>query len=79
MNVAEFSTELGKLINRAVNEGVTQNKMGMDNLVGILEMQKQDVIRWTQDMARAAAAKAQAQSIVLPGDRRFAPPNGGQP
>jgi hypothetical protein len=79
MNIAEFNTELGKLINRAVNEGVTPNKMGLDNLVGVLELQKADVIRFAQDLARADNARKAAQSIVLPGDRCFMPPNGGRP
>ena len=79
MNIAEFNTELGKLINRAVNEGVTPNKMGLDNLVGVLELQKADVIRFAQDLARAVAAQKAAQGIVLPGDRCYMPPKGDRP
>ena len=70
MNANEFNAELTGLIGRAMAEGVTQNKMGVDSIVGILDLQKMEIIRWAQDMARAAAAKAQP-TIHLPTNGRI--------
>jgi hypothetical protein len=53
MNASEFNTELGKLLDRAMREGVAQRKMGPIEVVGILECVKGDFIRNFQDAARA--------------------------
>lgn len=75
MNASEFNTELSRLITRAFNEGVNQNKMGVDQIVGLLELQKGDVIRFAQDAARAAVQnKIIAAQMNLPPDIR----NGGR-
>lgn len=65
MNAAEFNTELGKLIDRAMEEGVMERKMGPIDIVGIIECQKADVLRNFQDLARQAAAD-RAPRLYLP-------------
>lgn len=54
MNNAEFNTELGKLVNRAMKEGIAAGKMDPTQLVGSLDFQKAEIIRHFQDCARMA-------------------------
>lgn len=54
MNNAEFNTELGKLVNRSMKEGIAAGKMDPTQLVGSLDFQKAEIIRHFQDCARAA-------------------------
>jgi len=54
MNNAEFNTELVKLVNRAMKEGLAAGKMDPAQLVGSLDFQKAEIIRHFQDIARAA-------------------------
>lgn len=53
MNLAEFNTELGKLVNRAMKEGVAARKLTPVEIIGSLEFQKAEIIRHFQDLARA--------------------------
>ncbi len=66
MNANQFNIELGQLTNRAMNEGVMKGTLDATQLVGLIEMQKAEVIRHLQDMARIAAA-AKQPVIHLPG------------
>lgn len=66
MNAAEFNTELGKLIDRAVKEGLAPGKMSPIEVVGIMECVKADVVRNLQDMARQAAAQQQPRLYLPP-------------
>jgi len=75
MNASEFGTELGKLVERAVADGVLKRKMSVEELVGCLELQKLEVTRHFQDLARAAAQK-QRPAIVLPNRFKFPPAPG---
>lgn len=59
MNNAEFNTELGKLVNRAMKEGIAAGKMDPTQLVGSLDFQKAEIIRHFQDCARAAQQNPQ--------------------
>jgi hypothetical protein len=74
MNATEFNTELGKLIERAVNEGVSVNNMTAHNVLGIIEAQKLHFWTWHQTAtAMAAAARAQAKKppLIQPVDNGF--------
>jgi hypothetical protein len=62
MNAAEFNTELGKLVNRAMKEGIAAGKMDPLQLVGSLEFQGGEIMRHFQDAARAA----QQPALYLP-------------
>ena len=64
MNASEFGTELGKLVERAVADGVLKRKMSVEELAGCLELQKLEVARHFQDLARQAAAKMQQPRII---------------
>ena len=54
MNASEFNTELGKLVNRAMKEGIAAGKMDPLQLVGSLDFQSGEIMRHFQDAARAA-------------------------
>lgn len=72
MNAAEFNTELGKLCDRALREGVAARKMGPVEVIGILECVKADFLRAFQDLARKAARPE--RPIIYPPDGRIPPP-----
>ena len=55
MNASQFNAELAGLMQRGIKDGVAQNKMGVDNMVGILEIHKGELLRQNQDLARMAA------------------------
>jgi hypothetical protein len=71
MNLAEFSTELGKLADRSMMEGVALRKMTLIDVVGVIELQKLEIVRGLQDMARAHAAKQNEIRIHLPPGGKF--------
>jgi len=73
MNNAEFNTELGKLVNRAMKEGIAQNKMDPTQLVGSLDFQKAEIIRHFQDCARMAEMQKQP-TILTPNRGPIIPP-----
>ena len=62
MNTAEFTTETTKIVRRAITEGVAHGKMDVPAVIGVLEMQKAEVLRWSQDLSRSQNQPA----IVLP-------------
>lgn len=78
MNSIEFQTELGKIIQRAFNEGVQQRKLSITELVGILELQKSDLIAWAQNAARVAAINQQQNAAALAEQIRKGFENGGR-
>jgi len=75
MNASEFGTELGKLVERAVADGVLKRKMSVEELVGCLELQKLEVSRHFQDLARAAAQNKRP-TIVRPNGFNLPPAPG---
>lgn len=78
MNASELNTELAKVIQRGIKEGFLNQKMTICEIVGIIELQKLDLVRWAQNMMQAQAA-AQAP-IILPSpiNGRHMPPPPGQ-
>lgn len=77
MNAAEFGTELGKLTERAVADGVVQRKMTFQEMIGILELQKLEVARHMQDLARLQMAQKNKLRII-PASGPLPPIPGGQ-
>jgi hypothetical protein len=76
MNAAEFNTEIGKVVNRAMREGIAAKKLDVITVIGCLDWHRADITRWAQDMAALAAQQQKQNGIVLPGDRGFQKPNG---
>ena len=66
MNASEFNTELFKLVDRAVKDGVGQRKMSFETLVGIMEVHKGSVLDWRKQIAMQAAIEANQQKIIKP-------------
>lgn len=70
MGPKEFSKELADLVQRAVTDGVHQQRLSFAQIVGTLEMTKFDVIAYAGDLAAAVAAKneqEQRPAIIVPG------------
>lgn len=65
MNASEFGTELGKLTERAMADGILKRKMTIEELIGMLELQKLELARHFQDIARAQARHANAGRIQI--------------
>lgn len=77
MNVAEFNTELTKLISRAYDEGLKKGKMDYYQLAGCVGSHLAELNRIQQDAVRIMQQqKAQQENpaIMLPGMRRLPPP-----
>ena len=73
MNLSEFNTELAKLVQRALIEGVNAHKLSHQEMVGSLRFHEAGVVRWVQDSEMQRLAHA--QRILVP--RVKLPPNGG--
>lgn len=75
MNASEFNTFIAKTIDVALTDGVEKRKMGIEQMVGILEIHKSTLMDIRKTMAMQAAIK-QAPLIVqngqlpLNGDRK---------
>ena len=69
MNAKEFNEDLGKLLNRALIDGIAQGKMSAATAVGVLELDKTEF----QDSIRLLS-REQAQRLK---PRIFLPPGNG--
>jgi hypothetical protein len=64
MNAAEFNTEIFKLCDRAIKEGVAERKMSFETAIGIMEVHQQGLIDIRKHVAiQSAAAESQTQII----------------
>ena len=74
MIASELNTELNKLVTRAVNEGILTNKIPFEQVVGIIESHKINLVGWRQAQLAALAAAEQAKAtIVMPNGRPILP------
>ena len=62
MNASEINSEIRKTIDRAIIEGVAQNKVAFETIIGILESHKQALYDW-RSQAILAAQQAEALAI----------------
>jgi hypothetical protein len=75
MNAAEFNTETKKLNERALKDGVFAGKMSAAEMVGIIELMKNQIANIINAQAVANAQKP--QPLILPQPNGFkAPPRG---
>ncbi len=63
MTAAEFNAAIGAVINTVFVEGVRAGKCDPAQIIGILEIQKQDVIRWLHESAKPKIVSANVLPI----------------
>jgi len=76
MNASEFGTKLGELVEQAMRDGVTKGKISLEEITGVLELQKLELARHFQDMARLRAAQTQQPRILRSRGIHLEPPPG---
>lgn len=55
MNALQFNEKLGHLIQEVMNTGVGAKLISVPEVVGVIEMHKAELLRWSQDQARQKA------------------------
>lgn len=66
MNASALTTEVSKLVARAIREGVQPGKLTIPQIVAELETQKHILLTMEMDLRRAVAAHQTASEIVVP-------------
>lgn len=65
MNASEINAEFGKIVSRAIREGISSNKVGFETVVGIIESHKHALFEWRMAMmAQQEAARIEAESTA---------------
>lgn len=75
MNAGEFNTEIAKLVNRGLTEGVFKGKMTTAEMIGVLEITKNGTLQTIQNVVAAQAQKPPL--IHLPPNGNRIPPQPG--
>ena len=70
MNATEFNHEICKVIQRGMTEGILEKKLDVPSMIGILEMHKGELLRWSQELSRAATQQQIIKATVLPPNGR---------